>query len=251
MISYLGVSIDELLQVFDASFAFSDDRPNRELELPIEIEEFEGEHAEVMADAAMEADDELDEEDDEELSEIFVDDEGQLHAHGETVAFAAEAAIEFLTDYILADDIDSEWLTLDQARGVLLALRILLPELDEIPEVECAYSFEVKRDLETGYPNHIAMKSLTPGVEVKPSLSFDASSYKGVVQDSTSLVELFASAGVPEDERSLLLDVLSEGILTLSEEQCGIILDTKAFVASLAQVAAELKFSDDEVEAPH
>ncbi len=250
MISYLGVSIDELLDIFDASFAFSDNRPDRELVLPIEVSEFEGEDAEAEADALEASDDEM-EDDEDELSDIFVDDAGQLHAYGETVAFAAESAVEFLTDYILTDDVDADWLTLDQARGALLALRILLPELEEIPEVECAYSFEIARDGKTGFPCHIEMKSLDPETAGKAKLVATQESYKGVLRDSTALVELFAEAGIPEDDRSLLADVLTEGILTLAEEQCGIILDVKSFVTTLAQAAKELKFDEEELELQH
>jgi hypothetical protein len=86
---------------------------------------------------------------------------------------------------------------------------------------------------------------------VKASLSFDASAYTGIVLDSSSLAEMFASAGVPEDDRSLLTDIISEGVLSLSQEQCGIVLDTKNFVSTLVRAAAELKFSPEEGELPN
>src|SRR5688572_793326 len=114
MISYLGVTFDELLQAFEDSFAFSDDRPDRLLEEPIEVSE---EDADDEADDDNEVDDT-----DEENDGITIDEQGQLHAFGETVPDAAETALAFLTDYIVADNMDESWLPLHEARGALLAL---------------------------------------------------------------------------------------------------------------------------------
>jgi len=243
MISYLGVTIDELVQSFEDSFAFSDDRTDRVLAEAIEVEIFEGDEDELQA--AEEADSETAGEDDdledEESTDIFIGDDGQLHAYGETVPFAAEVAVDFLTDYIVADDIDEEWLTLEQARGALLALRILLPDLEEIPEVDCVYSFIVKRDPETGYPNHVTMQPLSSEIPVKETMSFNESAYEGVLSDNTSLAQLFEAANVPEDDCELLADVISEAILALAEEQCGVAIDIKAFAQKIAEFAADQK----------
>ncbi len=253
MISYLGISLDDLLQTFEDAFVFSDDRASRFLEEAIEVaesEELEAEEEELEASA----DDELseDEEDfeDDGIDEVFIDDEGRLHAIGHNVYAAAEAAIDLLTDYIVADDLDDEWLTLDQARGVLLALRVILPTLEEIPELESAYSFSIERDPSTGYPKFLTMKPLEEGATASDTLTFTAESYEGQISGSGSLVEIIEAAGVPEKERELLFDVISEGIFTLDDQQCGIVLDVKAFTTKVSELAQGAKGSvaeDDSV----
>jgi hypothetical protein len=239
MISYLGVTFDELLQAFEDSFAFSDDRPDRLLEEPIEVSE-----ADEDDDSDVE-DDEL--EDDESNDGILIDEQGQLHAYGENVPDAAETALAFLTDYIVADNMDESWLPLNEARGALLALQSLMDELDEIPEVDCAYHFVISRAEATGYPDFVTMRPLNGESAPAESLTRSDKAYEGVVNDNTALTELFAKAEIPEDEQELLADVISEAVAALAEEQCGVVLDVKAFCQSLSQMAAAHR----EAGAPH
>ncbi len=244
MISYLGVTIDELVQSLESSFAFTDDREDRVLEETIYFEE--GDEEELLTDdveLAATAEDSEDDEDfeDDELTEVFVDDEGLLHAYGQNVPFAVETALEFLTDYIVTDDIDEDWLTLDQARGAILALKVLLPTLEEIPEIECGYSFSITRDATSGLPSFVSMTALSLETPVTETLTHSATAYEGVVTDSTTLVDLFEAAGVPKEEFEVLADVLSESIFALSDEQCGIVIDAKAFTEALAKVSADPK----------
>ncbi|MCX6131016.1 MAG: hypothetical protein NTX25_18400 [Proteobacteria bacterium] len=141
---------------------------------------------------------------------------------------------------------DEEWLTLDQARGALLALRIILPSLEEIPEVESAYSFSVKRDPLTGLPNFVSMKPLSSETAHAESLHVSSASYDGVINDDTSLVELIENANIAEDDRELLGEVLSEAVFALADEQCGIIFDVKAFCDKIAALAAAHKSADNQ-----
>jgi hypothetical protein len=234
MISYLGVTFDELLQAFEDSFAFSDDRPDRLLEEPIEV-------SEADEDDESDADDDIEDEefeDDEEADGLMIDEQGQLHAYGESVPDAAENALAFLTDYIVADELNEEWLPLNEARGAVLALQSLLEELDEIPEVDCAYHFVISRAETTGYPDFVTMRPLNGETAPAESLTRTDKAYEGVVNDNTALTELFAKAGVPEDEQELLADVISEAVAALAEEQCGVVLDVKAFCRTLAEMAA-------------
>jgi hypothetical protein len=234
MISYLGVNFDELLQAFEDSFAFSDDRPDRQLEEPIEV-------SEADEDDESDADDDIEDEefeDDEEADGLMIDEQGQLHAYGESVPDAAENALAFLTDYIVADELNEEWLPLNEARGAVLALQSLLEELDEIPEVDCAYHFVISRAETTGYPDFVTMRPLNGETAPAESLTRTDKAYEGVVNDNTALTELFAKAGVPEDEQELLADVISEAVAALAEEQCGVVLDVKAFCRTLAEMAA-------------
>ncbi len=235
MISYLGVTFDELLQAFEDSFAFSDDRPDRLLEEPIEVSE-----ADEADDESADDFDDNDEdfEDDEESDGVELDEQGQLHAYGESVPDAAETALAFLTDYIVADNMDESWLPLNEARGALLALQSLMDELDEIPEVDCAYHFVISRAEATGYPDFVTMRPLNGETAPSESLTRTDKVYEGVVNDNTALTELFAKAGIPEDEQELLADVISEAVAALAEQQCGVVLDVKAFCRSLAQMAA-------------
>lgn len=236
MISYLGVTFDELLQAFEDSFAFSDDRTDRLLEEPIEVSEEEVDGEELDA-----ADDELDDEDDDEEGEddgLFIDEDGQLHAYGESVADAADNALAFLTDYIVGDNMDESWLPLHEARGALLALQSLATDLDEIPDIDCAYHFVIARDPGTGYPNFVTMRPLNVESAPAESLTRTEASYEGVVNDNTALTELFAKAEIPAEEQELLADVISEAVFTLAEEQCAVVLDVKAFCVSLASMAA-------------
>lgn len=230
MISYLGVTFDELLQAFEDSFAFSDDRPDRLLEEPIEVSESDEEDE-------SDADDE-DYEDDEQSDAVMIDEQGQLHAYGESVPDAAETALAFLTDYIVADNMNESWLPLHEARGALLALQSLMDELDEIPEVDCAYHFVISRAEATGYPDFVTMRPLNGETAPAESLTRTDKAYEGVVNDNTALTELFAKAEIPEDEQELLADVISEAVAALAEEQCGVVLDVNAFCRSLAQMAA-------------
>jgi hypothetical protein len=234
MISYLGVNFDELLQAFEDSFAFSDDRPDRLLEEPIEV-------SEADEDDESDADDDIEDEefeDDEEADGLMIDEQGQLHAYGESVPDAAENALAFLTDYIVADELNEEWLPLNEARGAVLALQSLLEELDEIPEVDCAYHFVISRAETTGYPDFVTMRPLNGETAPAESLTRTDKAYEGVVNDNTALTELFAKAGVPDDEQELLADVISEAVAALAEEQCGVVLDVKAFCRTLAEMAA-------------
>lgn len=252
MISYLGVTIDEIVQTFENTFAFSDDRSDRLFEEVVEVSEAsedEEEGEELSADADEDFEDMEDLEDDE-IEDVFVDDEGNLRALGQTVAFAAEAAIGFLTDYIVTDDIDEEWLTLDQARGALLAFRIILPSLDEIPEAEAAYSFTISRDLETGFPNQISMKTLSIEAGETESLTFSASSYEGVISDRTALSELIETSGIPEGERELLDSLISEAVFTLADEQCEIVFDVRSFCKEIADLALQHKNAPADEESP-
>ncbi|MDQ3234106.1 MAG: hypothetical protein M3Q07_20045 [Pseudobdellovibrionaceae bacterium] len=234
MISYLGVTFDELLQAFEDSFAFSDDRPDRLLEEPIEVSD-EAEDDEALS-ADSEDDDEF--EDDEDSDGLEIDEQGQLHAFGETVPEAAEAAIAFLTDYIVADSMDDSWLPLHEARGALLAVQTLLEELDEIPEVDCAYHFVITRAPSTGYPDFVTMRPLNGETAPTESLTRTDKAYEGVVNDNTALTELFAKAGIPEDEQQVLADVISEAVFTLAEEQCAVVLDIPSFCRSVQKMAA-------------
>lgn len=231
MISYLGVTFDELLQAFEDSFAFSDDRPDRVLEEPIEVSDDE-------ADDAADEEDEDEFDDDDSSDGLEIDEQGQLHAFGETVPEAAEAAAAFLTDYIVADRMDETWLSLNDARGALLALQSLMEELDEIPEVDCAYHFVISREPTTGYPDFVTMRPLNGETAPSESLTRTDKAYEGVVNDNTALTELFAKAEIPDDEHQLLADVISEAVFTLAEEQCGVVLDVKAFSRSIAAMAA-------------
>jgi hypothetical protein len=234
MISYLGVTFDELLQAFEDSFAFSDDRPDRLLEEPIEVSEAD-EDDESDADEEVEVEEF---EDDEEVDGLMIDEQGQLHAYGESVPDAAENALAFLTDYIVADELNEEWLPLNEARGAVLALQSLLEELDEIPEVDCAYHFVISRSETTGYPDFVTMRPLNGETAPAESLTRTDKAYEGVVNDNTALTELFAKAGVPEDEQELLADVISEAVGALAEEQCGVVFDVKAFCRTVAEMAA-------------
>lgn len=234
MISYLGVTFDELLQAFEDSFAFSDDRPDRLLEEPIEVSEAD-EDEESDADEDIEVEEF---EDDEDVDGLMIDEQGQLHAYGESVPDAAENALAFLTDYIVADEMNEQWLPLNEARGAVLALQSLLEELDEIPEVDCAYHFVISRAETTGYPDFVTMRPLNGETAPAESLTRTDKTYEGVVNDNTALTELFAKAEVPEDEQELLADVISEAVAALAEEQCGVVFDVKAFCRSLAEMAA-------------
>jgi hypothetical protein len=233
MISYLGVTFDELLQAFEDSFAFSDDRPERLLEEPIEVSDADADDAEDQAEDEDDEDGEVLESDG-----IHIDEEGQLHAYGETVPDAAETALAFLTDYIVADDMEESWLPLNEARGALLALQTLMDELDEIPEVDCAYHFVITRSPETGYPDFVTMRPLNGETAPAESLTRTDKAYEGVVNDNTALTELFAKAAIPEDEQELLADVISEAVAALAEEQCAVVLDVKNFCKALAGMAA-------------
>ncbi|HET9240643.1 MAG TPA: hypothetical protein VFO10_25495 [Oligoflexus sp.] len=234
MISYLGVTFDELLQAFEDSFAFSDDRPDRLLEEPIEVSEAD-EDEESDADEDIEVEEF---EDDEDVDGLMIDEQGQLHAYGESVPDAAENALAFLTDYIVADEMNEQWLPLNEARGAVLALQSLLEELDEIPEVDCAYHFVISRAETTGYPDFVTMRPLNGESAPAESLTRTDKAYEGVVNDNTALTELFAKADVPEDEQELLADVISEAVAALAEEQCGVVFDVKAFCRSLTEMAA-------------
>ncbi|WP_141732491.1 hypothetical protein [Oligoflexus tunisiensis] len=234
MISYLGVTFDELLQAFEDSFAFSDDRPERLLEEPIEVSEADADDEDDVSD-----EDEDEDEDAEALESdgIHIDEDGQLHAYGETVSDAAETALAFLTDYIVADDMDETWLPLHEARGALLALQSLMDELDDIPEVDCAYHFVITRAPTTGYPDFVTMRPLNGETAPAESLTRTDKAYEGVVNDNTALTELFAKAAIPEDEQELLADVISEAVASLAEEQCAVVLDVKAFCRALSSMA--------------
>lgn len=252
MISYLGISIDDLLQAFEDSFVFSDDRGTRSLEEPIEVTEelvASEEEAESLDAEESEADEE--EFEDDGMEEVFVDEEGRLHAIAPSVPAAAEAALDLLTDYIVADDIDPEWLTLDQARGALLALRVLFPSLEEIPEIDASYSFKIDRDPETGYPSFLSMQALPADSEVEETLSFDQESFQGKIGPRTSLLSLIEAAGVPENERELLFEVISEGVYTLDEQQCGIIFDARSFCQKIAELAAAPESASSQIETQH
>lgn len=237
MISYLGVTFDELLQAFEDSFAFSDDRPDRLLEEPIEVSESD-EDEDDDSDIELEVEIDEDYEDDEGSDGLMIDEQGQLHAFGDTVPDAAENALAFLTDYIVADNMNESWMTLHQARGAVLALQSLMEELDEIPQVDCAYHFVISRAETTGYPEFVTMRPLNGETAPAESLTRTDKAYEGVVNDNTALTELFAKAEIPEDEQELLADVISEAVAALGEEQCGVVLDVKAFCRSLEQMAA-------------
>jgi hypothetical protein len=253
MISYLGVNIDELVLTFENAFAFSDDRTDRVYEAPYHLEEIiiEAMGDEVLAADLAEAeahDDEMDEEDDEhdyedeeEFVDVFVDDDGRLHSLGESLSFAAEAVVGFLTDYIITDDIDEEWLSLNHARAALLALRISLPTIEDVPEIACAYSFKITRDAETGLPNFVTMKALSGDTLLLDSLTRTETHYEGVVSDETGLDELFDSVNIPENERFALADAISEAVFHLADEQCGIAFDVKKFRGELMKLAARHK----------
>lgn len=259
MISYLGVTIDELVQAMESSLAFTDDREGRSLEEPISFEDdIEEEEAAELADAENEAEElelddaELEDEEefeDDELTDIFIDEGGMLHTFGPTLPLAADSTIEFLTDYMIADDIDDSWLSLDQARGALLALKVLLPILEDMPEIESAYSFTIARDPSSGLPSSISMKSVNEE-SAEVSLVRTEASYEGVVKDSTILVDLFETAGIPADEKEYLLEILSEAIFDLAEEQCGIVVDVHAFTKALAELTSDPQRLDAAVEAP-
>ena len=234
MISYLGVTFDELLQAFEDSFAFSDDRPDRLLEEPIEV-------SETDEDDESDADDDIEDEefeDDDEADGLMIDEQGQLHAFGDSVPDAAENALAFLTEYIVADEMNEAWMPMNEARGAILALQSLLEELDEIPEVDCAYHFVISRAETTGYPDFVTMRPLNAETAPAESLTRTDKSYEGVVNDNTALTELFAKAQIPDDEQELLADVISEAVAALAEEQCGVVLDVKAFCRSLNEMAA-------------
>ncbi|MBC7659503.1 MAG: hypothetical protein H7249_07315 [Chitinophagaceae bacterium] len=254
MISYLGVTVDELVQIFESSFSFSDDREGRIYEEAYHLEEIIIDDEVLAADLAeadaldqADMDDEdfdsedFEDDDEDDFVDVFVDDDGRLHSLGESLPFAAEAVVGFLTDYIIADDIDEEWLTLDQARGALLALRISLPTLEEVPDVACAYSFKIARDSDTSLPQFVTMKALSPETLLLDSLTRTETHYEGVVSDETSLDDLFASVGVPEAERFALGDAISEGVFHLADEQCGIAFDVKKFRRDLHKQATKHK----------
>jgi len=254
MISYLGVTVDELVQLFEAAFSFSDDRTDRVYEEAYHLEEIiidanndllTGDlsaASEIQDDDFDDEEDEFDDEDedlDDDFVDVFVDDDGRLHSLGESLSFAAEAVIGFLTDYIITDDIDEDWLSLDHARGALLALRISLPTLEEVPEVACAYSFSIDRDAKTGLPSFVSMKALSPETTLLDSLTRTDTHYTGVVSDETALEELFASVGIPENERYPLGDAISEAAFHLADEQCGIAFDVSKFRSDLMKLAAK------------
>lgn len=253
MISYLGVTVDELVLTFENSFAFSDDRTDRVYEAPYHLEEIiiDPQDDEVLAAELAEAEsldeqDELDDEeeeyeDDEEFVDVFVDDDGRLHSLGESLSFAAEAVVGFLTDYIITDELDDEWLTLNHARGALLALRISLPTIEDVPEIACAYSFSIARDPKSGLPSFVTMKALSGDTLLLDSLTRSATHYEGVVSDETALDDLFESVGIPQDERFPLGDAISEAVFHLADEQCGIAFDVKKFRGDLMKLAARHK----------
>lgn len=253
MISYLGVTVDELVQTFENAFAFSDDRTDRGVyEAPYHLEEIiiDAEEDAVLAAEwaeAMEAqDDDLDDEDedyedDEEFVDVFVDDDGRLHSLGESLSFAAEAIVGFLTDYIITDDLDEEWLSLNHARGALLALRISLPTIEDVPEIACAYSFNIARDAKTGLPSLVTMQALSGDTVLPDSLTRSDSHYDGIVSDESSLDDLFDSVGIPENERYALGDAISEAVFHLADEQCAITFDVKKFRGDLMKLAAKHK----------
>lgn len=252
MISYLGVTVDELVQTFEAAFSFSDDRTDRVHEEAYHLEEisFDGiqglPSGEDLDHSELDLEDDLDEEDfdiddmddEDDFVDVFVDDDGRLHSLGESVAFAAEAVVGFLTDYMITDEIDDDWLTLDLARGALLALRISLPTIEEMPEVTCAYSFKITRDLSTGLPNFVSMKALSSETMLLDCLTRTETHYEGVVSDETALDDLFESVNIPEAERYALGDAISEAVFHLADEQCGIAFDVKKFRSDLIRLAA-------------
>ncbi len=251
MISYLGVTIDELVQTFEAAFSFSDDRTDRVHEEPYHLEEVIidenndaliaelAEASDIQDDDFDDEEDEFEDEGDDDFVDVFVDDDGRLHSLGESLSFAAEAVIGFLTDYIITDDLDEEWLSLDHARGALLALRISLPSLEEVPEVACAYSFTIDRDPISGLPSFVSMKALSPDTTLLDSLTRTATQYRGVVSDETALEELFESVSIPENERFPLGDAISEAAFHLADEQCGIAFDVSKFRGDLLKLAAK------------
>jgi hypothetical protein len=249
MISYLGVNIDELVTTFEASFSFSDDRTDRVYEAPYHLEEIIIDETDEVLQAELAEADEYHEddfedddeefEDDDDFVDVFVDDEGRLHSLGESLSFAAEAVVGFLTDYIITDDLDEEWLSLNHARGALLALRISLPSIEEVPDITCAYSFNIKRDPSTGLPSFVTMKALSADTILLDSLTRTSDHYEGVVSDETALDDLFDSVGIPEEERYALGDAISEAVFHLADEQCGIAFDIKKFRGDLLKLAAK------------
>lgn len=255
MISYLGVTIDELVTTFEDALAYSEDRTGRSYSASykpdpttirknassIKTVDSAGIRAKKIYDDVASKDfwDSLDDEDDEDVTiDVFVDEDGRLHSLAESLSFAAEALVGFLTDYIITDEIDDEWLTLDLARGALLGLRISLPTFEEIPEVTCAYRFRIERDLKTGLPTYISAKSLDSRALLLDTLTRTSTHYEGIVSDETSLDLLFLTAGIPEAERYDLGEAISEAVFHLADEQCGIAFDAKKFRGEIMRLAA-------------
>lgn len=242
MISYVGVTIDELVTTFDDSLVYSDNRVGRVHAAPYVALDAIPPLKAVPNDETR-ADDfapdgwkDLDEEEGD--IDVFVDEDGRLHSLAESLSVAADALVAFLTDYIITDEIDDEWLTLDLARAALLGLRVSLPAFEEIPDVTCAYKFRIDRDPKTGQANFVTARALNGGTLLLDTLSRTPTHYEGVVSDETALDELFISSGIPEAERFALGEALSEAVFHLADEQCGIAFDVMKFRGEIMRLAA-------------
>lgn len=246
MISYVGVTIDELVTTFDDALIYSDNRVGRVHAAP-----YVGLNAvpplkSVPLAGAISRDITslpLDEtiaglEDLEADLDVFIDEDGRLHSLAESLSVAAESLVAFLTDYIITDEIDNEWLTLDLARSALLGLRVSLPSLEEIPEVTCAYKFRIDRDPKTGMPIFVTARAMSGTALLLDTLSRTSSYYEGVVSDETALDELFIASGVPENERFALGEAISDAVFHLADEQCGIAFDVMKFRGDIMRLAA-------------
>ncbi len=245
MISYLGVSVDELVISFEGAVVYTEDREGRTYSAPYSAHtksrklktdktRSPGLRSFLNAD-----DDDWDELDDDDVPEyeVFADNEGRLHAFAESLPFAADALINFLTDYIITDEMDESWMTLDMARGALFGLRMSLPTFEEIPFVPCSYRFRVDRDPRNGMPMNITANALPMG-SVSNRLERNDLFYEGVVSDDTDLDELFAAMKIPEAERFDLGEAISEGVFHLADQQCAIAFDVKKFRGDILRYAA-------------
>ena len=247
MLSYLGVTIDELVRTFEDSLTYTGDRAGRVYAAAYAAEDqapsiplkalSPGQTLKLASD---EQDDEWDELDDDEeaMIDVFIDEDGRLHSLAESLFYAGEALVGFLTDYIITDEIDRDWLSLDLARGALLGLRISLPVFEEIPEVTCAYKFKIDRDPKTGAPVFVTARVLDQGPVLPDLITRTPTSYEALVSDETDLDDLFEVSGIPEAEHFALEDAMSDAVMHLSDEKCGIAFDVKKFRGDIMRLAA-------------
>lgn len=248
MISYLGVTLEELVSTFEDSLAYTEARLDREYSSPYSSV---GKPQKPIL-KAVKPSDELrpsrqrasfedwdDWDDDDAEVDVYVDDNGVLHSLAECLPIAAEAVVGFLTDYIVTDELDDAWLNLELARGALLGLRICLPAFEDIPEVMCAYKFKIDRDPKNGLPVFVSAEALPAGASMTESLTRSENLYEGVVSDDTSIEEYFDKMKVPEAERYDLGEAISEAVFALADEQCGIAFDAKKFRSGILRLAAK------------
>ncbi|MES2745748.1 MAG: hypothetical protein V4655_09990 [Bdellovibrionota bacterium] len=247
MISYLGVTIDELVTSFEDSLVYSDDRigriyegPYKELYVPDvkDIPPFPMHGTSEQIQFWKDTKDDYWPEDREVAEDVFVDDEGRIHSLSEALGFAAESLVGFLTDYIVTDEIDDEWMNLSIARGALLGVRVALPAFTGITDITSVYKIRIDRDLKTGKPTNIRVEALDHNIPHLDYIKSEPTHYEGIFSDETKFEEYLTVASIPLDEHPVLREILTDVSFRLGDERCGIVLDIRKFRGEILRLAA-------------